>query len=261
MTHLEAQQDTIERFVRHQLSPDERRAFEEHYFECEECFEQVQMTARFVAGVQYAARKGLLAEPAAEPWWANLFRPALIVVTAAALLLVVSVVWLSLKSGSTPDQELAIRQSPTPTPQPAASPGTASTPAISENPKPDLLAQNRPAQTPEVIPGKSPIVFLSSERGDSSGNQLALPANAESAILRIDVEPGSTFSGFQFQVFDSSKRLVTTANGGKASAKGTVSASVPARLLQDGKYVVKCYGLRDNQRELVGEYRLQVQKP
>ena len=122
MTHLEAQQDTIERFVRHQLSPDERRAFEEHYFECEECFEQVQMTARFVAGVQHAARKGLLAEPAAEPWWANLFRPALIVVTAAALLLVVSVGWLLLKPGSAPDQELAIRQSPTPTPQPAASP-------------------------------------------------------------------------------------------------------------------------------------------
>jgi hypothetical protein len=47
--------------VRHKLPPDERRAFQEHYFACEECFEQVQITARLVAGVRRASRKGVLA--------------------------------------------------------------------------------------------------------------------------------------------------------------------------------------------------------
>jgi len=262
MTHQEAQQNEIyERYARHQLSPEERREFQEHYFVCEQCFEQVQTTARFIAGVQQAARKGLLAEPAAEPWWANLFKPALIFAVATALLLAVGFGWLLWKQTPAPHQELAVGQTPTPAPPPTTSTEVTATPSVGETSPPDLLAQNRPTQTPEPTPGKSPIVFLSSERGDSSGNQLTLPANAENAILRIDVEPGSTFSGFQFQIFDSAKHLITTASSGKPSAKGTVSASVPAELLQTGKYVVKCYGLRDGQRELVGEYKLQIQKP
>ena len=90
---------------------------------------------------------------------------------------------------------------------------------------------------------------------------LTLPANASSAILRIEVEPGSPFTSFQFQLFDSSKRLVTTATSGKASARGSVAVRVPAEALQNGKYLVKCYGVRDGQRELIGEYDLLVRKP
>ncbi len=259
MTHQEAQQDTIERFVRHQLSTDERRAFEEHYFECEECFEQVQTMARFVAGIRQAARKGLLTESVVDPWWAILSKPALMFATAIALLLAVGIGWLLLKQRSAPHQELAIEQ--TPTPQTKTSIKLTPTPFVGENRKPDLLAHNRSTQPPEPAPGKSPIVFLSSERGDSNSNPLKLPANAESVILRIDVEPSSTFSSFQFQVFDSAKHQVATINSGKATTKGIVSASLPAKLLQTGKYVVKCFGLRGSQRELVGEYRLEVLKP
>ena len=259
MTHLESQQDTIERFVRHQLSPDERRAFEEHYFECEECFEQVQTMARFVAGIRQAARKGLLTESVTAPWWAILFKPAVIFATATALILIAGMGWLLWKQAPAPQQELASGQTPTPAPQSTAT-IAALTPPIGESPKPDLLAQNRPPQTPETSPAKSVVVFLDSERGDG-GNQLILPANASSAILRIDVDPGNSFSGFQFEIFDSSRKLLTKASSGKASAKGTVSANISTELLQTGKYVVKCFGLRDGQRELVGEYRLQVQKP
>jgi hypothetical protein len=271
MTHQEVQQgEIIERYVRHQLASDERRAFQEHYFACEECFEQVQTTTRFVAGVRQAARQGVLAENTVEPWWASLFKPALGFAITTALVLAVAFGWFLFKQNSTPRQELAIQQSPTPTPQrtptSAATLGTTTTPAPGERPKlqnqPDLLAQNRPPQTPDLPPGKPPVVFLDSERDASSGGtQLVIPANAANAILRIEVEPNSSFSGFQFQLFDNTKRLVKTINGGKASARGAVAASVPANLLQTGKYVVKCYGLRDGQRELVGEYRLQIQKP
>ncbi|MBI1763847.1 MAG: zf-HC2 domain-containing protein [Acidobacteria bacterium] len=270
MTHQEVQQgEIVERFVRRQLTPDERRAFQEHYFGCEECFEQVEMTARFVAGVRQASRQGLLAESVAERWWpwrVVLFKPALGFAVATGLALAVAFGWLLFKQNSAPRQELAIQQTPTPTPHPAVTPGTTSTPTPGARPKlqnqPDLLAQNRPPQTPDLAPGKAPVVFLDSERdGSGGGNQLTIPANAASAALRIEVEPNSSYSGFQFQLFDNSKRLVTTVNSGKASPRGAISASVPANLLQTGKYVVKCYGLHDGQRELVGEYKLQVQKP
>ena len=256
MNHQIEQQDIVERYVRHKLSAEERRAFQEHYFECEECFEQVQTMARFVAGMQQASRKGLLAETATESWWANLFKPALVFGAAAALLLAVGVGWLLLKPNASPSQELAVVQSPTPTVSPTT------TPTTEESRSNDLLARNRPQPTPDAAPGKVPVVFLDSERdAATAANQLTIPANTDKAIFRIEVEPGSTFSGFQFQVFDSAKRLVTTASGGKANAKGAVSASLSTQLLQSGKYVVKCYGIRDGQRELVGEYRLQIQKP
>jgi hypothetical protein len=266
MTHQEAQAgEIIERYARHQLAPAERRAFQEHYFACAECFEQAQTTARFIAGVRQAARQGLLDATAAQPWWAALFRPALGFAVVTALLLAAGFGWLLLKQNPASPPQLAIEQSPTPTPQPATSPASVTSPMPAERPKlqnqPDLLAQNRPSQTPAAAPGKPPDVFLASERDGGGGNQLTLPANAASAVLRIEVEPGSAFTGFQFQVFDGARRLVTTANSGKASARGAVSARLPASLLQNGKYVVKCYGLRDGQRELVGEYRLQVQKP
>jgi hypothetical protein len=48
---------------------------------------------------------------------------------------------------------------------------------------------------------------------------------------------------------------------GKASPRGAVSANVPARYLQTGKYLVKCFGLKDGQRTLIGEYDLNVRQP
>ena len=66
--HELEQQETIERYVRHRLASDEQRAFQEHFFACDECFEQVQTTARFVAGVREASRSGVLAgEQAGRP--------------------------------------------------------------------------------------------------------------------------------------------------------------------------------------------------
>lgn len=67
MTHQEIEQrEIIERYVRDQLAPEEQRAFQEHFFTCDACFEQVQMTERFIAGVRYAAETGLLGPELAE---------------------------------------------------------------------------------------------------------------------------------------------------------------------------------------------------
>lgn len=260
MTHQEVQQgDIIERYVRHQLSPDERRAFQEHYFDCAECFAQVQMTARFVAGVRQAARQNLLAAVAAEPWWANWFKPALVLATALAVFLALGIAWLLLKQPAVSPEEIAGKPSPTVMPQAESTPVVAESPQVTQ---PNLAKTQTPPPADIAALGKSPVVFLDSERGaKDAGTVLRLPANAASAILRLDVEPNSPFSSFRFQLFDSAKRLVTTVTSGKANANGAVSASIPAKLLQPGKYVVKCYGLRDGQPEPVGEYRLQVQIP
>src|SRR5262245_1689996 len=53
-------EETVERYVRNQLSPREREAFEERFWACEECFEKLQTTERFVAGIRDGAHRGLL---------------------------------------------------------------------------------------------------------------------------------------------------------------------------------------------------------
>lgn len=267
MNHQEIEkQNIIERYVRHQLTPAERQAFQEHFFACEECFAEVQTVARFVAGVRQAARQGQLAEAASQQatWWANLFSPLLILTATAALAVTLGVAWFLSRSHSSPAQQLALEQQPSPTVT-ATRPPTSTLPPAEVSPtaapsrkledQRDLLAQNRP---PEDAPAKTPSLLLESSRDASvSSNQLTLPANATQAILRLEIEPGSGYASVQCQVSDSTRRLVATASG-KPSPRGVVSFSIPASPLQNGKHLVKCHGIKDGQRLLVGEYDLNV---
>lgn len=62
MTHQQIHDnDIIEQYVLEKLSPDARRAFQEHYFECDECFEHTTTAARFIAAVRAESRSGVLA--------------------------------------------------------------------------------------------------------------------------------------------------------------------------------------------------------
>ena len=63
----------------------------------------------------------------------------------------------------------------------------------------------------------------------------------------------------QCQVYDSARHLVATASG-KPSPRGVVSLQIPASPLQNGKHLVKCHGVIDGQRLLVGEYDLNVRQ-
>ena len=135
MTHHEIeQQDIIERYLRHQLPTAERSAFQEHYFACDECFAQVQSTAKFIAGVQRSSRVGLLAETAREvtssavaSWWASWFTPAFALAATACLLLAVALGWILLKQvpqgreeasnpKATPEQMADTKEQPSLTP-------------------------------------------------------------------------------------------------------------------------------------------------
>jgi len=78
MTHQQIKDnEVIEQYVLHKLSPDARRAFQEHYFECDECFEHTTAAARFIAGVRAESRSGVLAARQTErPGFWNRLIPA-----------------------------------------------------------------------------------------------------------------------------------------------------------------------------------------
>lgn len=254
MNHQEIeQQEIIERYVRHKLPPDERRAFEEHFFACDECFEQVQSTAQFIAAVRHSSQRGILAKwpvesAVAESWWKAWFKPALIL-TAAALAVAVGYVFFAKQPAPREETAQSSTARPTETNSPSQTPQD-----VAVNTPPRTSETARPTQA------KTPTVLLDSARDARGGNQLLLPADAANAKFLVEVEPGTRFDSFQLLVFDAAKLPVTNINGIKATSQGVVTATVSARLLPNGKFLVKLYGVKSGVRELVGEYDLTVRR-
>src|ERR1041385_1363486 len=95
------QQEVIERYVRDQLSPEERRAFQEHYFTCGACFAQVEATGRLISGIRDAAASGLLNSTVEAPalsgrGWRRWLQPSLAVALSPLLILAATAGWFLL---------------------------------------------------------------------------------------------------------------------------------------------------------------------
>src|SRR5688500_7316214 len=91
--------EVAERYALGTLPAAERRAFQEHFFECDECFARAREAARYVAAVRHSARAGVLSgrpEPAAPSRWAAWLRPAFAATAFATLALACALGWLLL---------------------------------------------------------------------------------------------------------------------------------------------------------------------
>jgi hypothetical protein len=285
MNHHEIeQQEIIERYVRHQLPDAERRAFQEHYFACDQCFAAVESTAQFIAGVQHSSRVGVLAQAAPSPhaiasessWWANWFKPAFAAAAVACVLLAATLGWIVFKQIPQLQAEIAQERQA----REAAEQRTGQTQqstkeelekerlrAESEKKKrEELEGQIARHQTPSPVPLRTstdtranvPVVILESTRDSQSGTNFKLPADAKSLTLWVEVEAGNRYDGFQMQIFAANGRAVRTINGLKANSYGALAASVSTQHLPAGKYLVKLFGLKDQQKELVGDYDLML---
>lgn len=62
-----AAQHTVERYVLGELTSEQRDSFEEHYFQCAECGDEVRSTSVFLANLRAAMAEGEAKEPAAVP--------------------------------------------------------------------------------------------------------------------------------------------------------------------------------------------------
>jgi hypothetical protein len=94
MDHLEAKRlHAAEKYVLSELSADQRDAYEEHYFDCAECAEDVRATLTFVT----AGREVFREEPAPvapkelapRSRWTSWFRPMIAIPVMAVLLLAI----------------------------------------------------------------------------------------------------------------------------------------------------------------------------
>lgn len=290
MNHHEIeQQDIIDRYIMHRLHATERQAFQEHFFGCDECFGKVQTSAQFVAGVKHSSRKGILAEVAAEPvtvaWWANWFKPALALASAAAVVLAIGLGWTlfsqipklqneiaqerQAREQITREKDQSLQASKDELEKERQALATAKAEAKAEQEKlqsqlNQQIATNKPTNVPEPIgqvQANAPIVLLEAQRdAKSESNQLNIPRGAKTATIWIELAPDARFDRYQLQVFDQAKKLITTVNGAKLNSYGALAVNVATRTLPPAKYVVKAFGEKGGQRELIGEYNLTVRQ-
>lgn len=293
MTHQQIQDnEVIEQYVRQKLSPADRQAFQEHYFECDECFEQANIAARFIAGVREASKSGALAADRAEPipfpsrWMPAVFNlgwtrawamPAL----AACLLVSVTLIGLWALSLRRENRLLAERTAE----QSRASErlqgleakireleaGDNASQAQKESLrqeigrlKEQLTATERQRETqlaelrqPDInVPIRNIYPVGDAQRSGGTGeiNQLRVPRGTKTFVLILgDYKPG--YSNYRLEIRDPSGRLVARRAGLKPDQNGELSVLLNRTLLSQGKYRLKLFG----QGQPIAEYVVQVE--
>jgi hypothetical protein len=232
----------VEAYVRRKLAPEDSAAFEEHYFQCGKCFDDVQLVEKFVAGVEHAARIGLLgleAEPRPERWW----RPAFACAAAAGVVLASVLTFVVFVRQ--PARETRLRQQI----EQMLSQARASQARIAELER--LAALDAGAEA------NVPVVILTASRSADSANQVQLGSESRRALLWIDVPAEPSEARFGVTITASGTRLSKSIHGLKRNPSGALAASLPAADLPAGAYNVRLFNEK-SPGQPIAEYRLTV---
>ncbi len=206
MDHSEAvTKKMAESYLLEELTPEQRDAFEEHYFDCPECAKDVKAAAMLVANVKEVLRAEPEFQPAREPartfsGWVSWLQPAY---GLAAVLLLAVVTYQNMVT----------------------------IPGLKEQAKGNL---------PQAL---IPFSLIAGSRGGPPPPVVSVEPK-QPFVLYIDIPPSDNFASYTFviQSEDGIARFSTPVS--TEAAKQTVLLSVPGSLLQPGKYVVVLRGNR-----------------
>jgi hypothetical protein len=240
-------EEIVERYVRKQLAEEERKAFEEHFFGCDDCFEKLQATERFVAGMRDAARRGMLAgdvEDSVSAWRIGSWLiPAFGVSACAALMLAAMTGWLYFVQ--LPKLRGQLSQS-------AA----------------ELRAQQQArAALEHQIAGSIqaeanvPLVMLQATRDmQARPNEVSVPLEAKHVVLWVELPRGKS-NRFRLEVDATDNRPVQMLDNLQRNTYGALAVSLPVEALQPGDYRIRLSTQGPSPASLLGEYRLRIRRP
>lgn len=210
MDHNEAVRlQAAEKYLLGELPKEQHAAFEEHFFDCPACAEEVKATAAFMESARQVYReqvpetvevKGLVpASPTARGWFAWL-RPAFAIPVFAALLL-----FIGYQNGVTIPN---LKQ---------ASPGV----VIGEG-------------------AKSFSLLSADSRGEgTSAPRIAVGAR-EDFRLEVDM-PGNSSTGYSCQIQDESGKVLASFTVSSEEAKNTVTRIIRGGSLKPGRYTIAIF--------------------
>jgi hypothetical protein len=221
MDHNEAVRlEAVEKYVLGKLPKDEHAAYEEHYFDCPACAEEIKATVAFMECVRQVALEEALqpAEaktlvPATSPnsrsttgGWFGWLRPVFAIPVFAALLL-----FIGYQNGVT-------------------------IPSL----KNATLSSNQAGQGIS-----SSFQLLGSVRGGNEGGDATnkVPVRAgESFTLTFDFTPIGTFPEYAWQLLDQAGRIVTSGQISGEKKYQAVSLPLSGGVRSPGKYSLVFYG-------------------
>lgn len=249
MMHQEIDdQEIIERYVRNRLSLEERRAFEEHFFGCEECFAKLQILERFVAGLEDAGNRGLLhSGQSADSWparaWGSWMFPAFAASSCAAIVLAIVTGWVLFSQMPKLRKQL----------NRASAELSAQREAIG-------ALQKQISSATQAEPNV-PLVMLQATRdAQASINETVLPPGAGRLVLWVEL-PASKFHSFRLQVETEDHHPVVTLDHLERNSYGALAVGLPAEQLQLGQFRIMLTGEEPPPASLLAEYKLRIRKP
>jgi anti-sigma factor RsiW len=232
----------VEAYVRRKLAPEDCAAFEEHYFECGKCFDDVQLVEKFVAGVEHAARTGLLdPEQAPSPERRTWLMPAFAFASAAALVL-----------GSVLTFFVFIRE-----PAGEARLLQEFQQALSKASRERIAELDQRAAVDAGPEANVPVVILTASRSADSPNQLQLRTASRRVLLWIDVPAQPPGTRFGIKISAQKSLVAKSIHDLERNSSGALAASLPVADLPAGSYTVRLFNEK-SPGQLIAEYRLAV---
>nr|HEV7953532.1 hypothetical protein [Candidatus Acidoferrales bacterium] len=212
MDHSEAVRlGAAERYLLGELPPDVREQFEDHYFGCLECAQDVRAGAVFVDGARDILRSEGDRAPArvasreqSRGWWASLLRPSVLVPVMALLILFAAY------------QNIVVI------------PGLSK--AVSES------------NTPQTLQSFS-LVTANSRAGGAVA--ITVPSNKPFTLF-VDIPPENQFAFYTCDLQTESGTLIVSSKVLAEDAKETVQFLIPPARLGVGKYVLIVRGHTSN---------------
>jgi hypothetical protein len=204
--HYAVKNHLVEQYLLNDMSPEERDAFEEHFFDCTECAMELRATNSFL----HAARAEFLrthevavidSYKASQPksTFKNIltWRPAFAVAALAACLVVM--VYQNVVT------------------------------------VPHLRNQIASVDVPAVLPSLS---LVSGNSRGGSVPEIALNG-ARSLVLQVDIPTEDRYSGYTCSLYTPQNQLIWTVPVSAEQAKNTVSIRAPITSRIDGTYLLK----------------------
>ncbi len=205
MDHNEAVRlQAAEKYLLGQLPKEQHAAYEEHYFDCSACAEDLKATVAFMENAHRVAReegpqtindKRLVVETPSAAGWFRWLRPVFAIPIFAVLLLVIGY-----QNGIT---------------------------------IPNLKQASSRTATAEIV--KSFSLMSVGSRGEGSSFLPIKVGPQEDFILDVDM-PGNSSSGYACQIKDASGKIRGSLSVSAEEAKNTVPIKIRGGSLQPGKY-------------------------
>jgi hypothetical protein len=273
----------IDQYVLGKLATDEAEEFENHFIECPECVEQLNITRSFIHDLKgFAVQETLRSNtrPVTRWWhlqklmpvrsWAVIACCGVVVAGVFAFLLVRRQARLKAELGQAREDAFAVSQKYQQRLQTAAESERQHQESQQqlaqriEELEQKLKAEDRSSVGGSAVPEVNfPIyALLAVARGQvSPAVEIAPPASSSRFALSIPVEDRREFSVYRVTIVDNRGTTVWKQSGFKPDAYHALSLSLNSKFLNPGDYDLRVEGLtQSNQWNTVGSYPFRVAK-